>query len=114
MISVVAKVLERIVYDQLHDYLLKENILSEHQSVFGPIHLTTTALLEAADCWAYNIDRGLLNAVVFLDLKKAFDAIDHEVILSKMSVYGIQDAKYNWFKSYLENRTQKCMFNDSL
>ena len=63
---------------------------------------------------AYNIDRVLINAVVFLDLKKAFDAIDHEVILSKMSVCGIQDATYNWSKSYLENRTQKCMVNDFL
>ena len=61
--------------------------------------------------WAYNIDRGDVNAVVFLDLKKAFDAVDHAILLSKLNVYGIGS---EWFKSYLSDRNQKCFVNGFL
>ena len=76
VISVLAKVFERIVYDQLCAYLEEHNIIHKFQSGFRSTHSTVTALLEATDTWAYNIDRGKINAVVFLDLKKAFDTID--------------------------------------
>ena len=78
------------------------------------MHSTVTALLEATDSWAFDTDRGNVNAVVFLDLKKAFDTVDHDVLLGKLSLYGIQESAYDWFKSYLNNRTQKCVVNGSL
>ena len=46
--------------------------------------------------------------------KKAFDTVDHDVLLGKLSLYGIQESAYDWFKSYLNNRTQKCVVNGSL
>ena len=70
VISVVAKVFERIVYDQLYNFLSSEEIISKQQSGFRSLHSTVTALLEATDSWAFNIDRGYVNAVVFLDLKR--------------------------------------------
>ena len=114
VISAVAKVFERIIYDQIYAYLFEHDILSKSQSGFRSIHSTVTALLEATDSWAFDIDRGNVNAVVFLDLKKAFDTVDHTILLSKLSAYGIQENAFNWFRSYLENRTQICSVSGSL
>ena len=70
-----------------------------------------TALLEAKDTWAYNIDRGKINAVVFLNLKKAFETVDHEILSSKLNLHGINGIAHQRFQSYLEDRTQICSIN---
>jgi len=71
VISAVAKVFERIVYNQLSSFLSQNNILSQYQSGFRSFLSNATALHEATDNWAFNIDRGYINAAVFLDLKKS-------------------------------------------
>ena len=73
-----------------------------------------TALLEATSSWSVILDNGLVNGVVFIDLKKAFDTIDHQIILQKLENYGIDHSSLKWFKSYLTGRTQKCRVNDKL
>ena len=110
----VAKVFERITHDRVYAYLSEHSIISKSQFGFRSIHSTVTALLEAIDSWAFVIDRGHVNAVVFLDLKKAFDTVDHTILLSKLSAYGIQENAHTWFKPYLENRTQICSVSGSL
>ena len=70
-----------------------------------------TALLKATDTWAYNIDRGKINAVVFLDLKKAFDTVDHAILLSKLNLYAINGVAHQFFQSYLEDRTRMYSVN---
>jgi len=114
VIPVMAKVFERVVYDQLYHYLTANRILSRYQSGFRSLHSTVTALLEATDSWAMNIDRGLVNTVVFLDLKKAFDTVDHNILLKKLQYYGIRSSCHEWFTSYLNNRTQTCQINCSV
>ena len=73
-----------------------------------------TALLEATNSWSVNIDNGLVNGVVFIDLKKAFDTIDHKILLQKLENYGVDPNGLKWFKSYLTDRTQKCRVNGHL
>ena len=61
-----------------------------------------TALLEATNEWLWNIDNSLLNGVILLDLKKAFDTMDHAILL-----YGVSSQSLNWFHSYLSDRKQQ-------
>ena len=71
-------------------------------------------MLEATNSWSANIENGFLNGVVFIDLNKAFDTIDHEIILRKLSYFGADQATIKWFQSYLSDRTQRCNVNGSL
>ena len=95
-------------------YRIIYNILSKHQCGFCAFHSTVTALLEATDSWTYNIDIGNVTAVVFLDLKKAFDTVDLHILLSKLRLYGLTGVSHKLFSSYLDNHTQKCVVNGSL
>ena len=81
VIPTVAKIFEIIVYDQIYEYLNGYNLLNASQSGFRSLHSTLTALLEATNSWSVNIDNGLVNGVVFIDSKKAFDTIDHKIML---------------------------------
>ena len=100
VIPVVSKVFEKIVYNQLYHYLDDYKLLLSYQSGFRSLHSTLTALLEATNAWSVNIDNGLLNGIVFIDLTKAFDTTDHEIILHKTSFLGVDQAAIKWFSSY--------------
>ena len=105
VIPVVAKIFEWVVYDQVYHYLTENCILSRYQSGFCSLLSMVTALLEAMDSWVMNIDHGFVNAVVFLDLKKAFNTVDHNILLTKLQFYGIRGLCHKWFTSYSSNRT---------
>ena len=86
--SAVAKVFERIIHDQFFKYLNDNDLLVNCQSGFRSLRSTLTSLLEASNSWSVNIDNGLINGVIFIYLKKAFDIIDHKILLQKLASYG--------------------------
>jgi hypothetical protein len=83
------------------------DLINSRQFGFRSLHSTVTALLDLTNQWYYNIDRGMINGVLFLDLKKAFDTVDHNILLTKLSFLGICDKTLHWFKSYFTDRTQQ-------
>ena len=88
----------------MHDYV--KGRLYKYQSGFRPKHSTETAVLNALNRWFLNIDQGKYNLVVFLDLRKAFDTVNHDILLKKLEHYGVHGTELKWFTSYLRDRKQ--------
>ena len=100
ILPIISKVFGREVFRQLYHYLSENSLLSRYQSGFRPKHSTLSALIQMCDEWLQNMDNGNLNCVVFLDVRKAFDSINHEILLQKMhDHFGIIGTELEWFKS---------------
>ena len=82
------------------NFLNEHNILNENQFGFRSKHSTTLANLELVDTIYRNLDEKQTVLGVYLDLSKAFDTVDHNILLRKMYVYGIRGKALQWFKSY--------------
>ena len=102
--SIIAKVFEKLVYNQLTSYIEESKILSNGQFGFRKRHSTSTSLLNATNNWLLNIDKGLINGVLFLDSRKAFDTVDHKILTNKLQIYVIKNSALNWFISFLDKR----------
>ena len=70
-----------------------------------------TCLLKISDDWYHDFDKRFRSFVVLIDLKKAFDTVDHAILIQKLCHYGVQGKEFNWFKSYLQDRKQCCKVN---
>ena len=106
VLSSVAKIFERIVFNQLYEYMNSNHLLSQKQSGSRPLHSTATVLLEATTEWLTNIDEGKMNCVTFLDFTKVFDTVNHIILLQKLRYYGIAEQSMKWFESYLTDRSR--------
>ena len=95
----------------MYAYFTENNLIQPRQSGFRSLHSTVTALLDMTNQWCLNIDKGMVSGVIFLDLKKAFDTVDHAILLKTLSDYGVQGQTASWFKSYLKDRQQFCVVN---
>ena len=111
VLPVLAKVFEKIIFDLLYSHLTVNEILSSFQSGFRSGHSTVTALLQATENWYRNIGSGYINGTVFIDLSKAFDAVDHTILLQKLCMYGVANTSLYWFASYVNDRYQFCTVN---
>ena len=106
------KILERIVYDQLINFLNKHNIIHKHQFGFRKNHSTEQAILELTDTLKKSIDNKDLTCGIFLDFTKAFDTVDHKILLLKLYKYGIRGLGLSWFTNYLTDRKQHVRINN--
>ena len=110
ILPTISKIMERILYKQLYNYLTEFGLLSGAQFGFRKSHSTATALLDCTNYdWYMNVDKKMFNLVVFIDLKKSFDTINHDILLKKLEFYGIKGQALDLvLKSYLSIRHQKC------
>ena len=113
-LSVLSKLLERLVASQLMDYMSSANLLPALQSGFRPGHSTETAVLRVLSDILLAVDRGDLAALILLDMTAAFDTVDHDILLQRLNLsFGINADALQWFKSYLLGRTQYVRRGDS-
>ena len=89
-------------------------IVTDSQFGFRCLHSWEFALVNLTDTLLTNIDQGLLNGLLLIDLKKAFELVDHTTLLSKLKLYGCSESSLKWFWSYLTNRSQKTTFKRSM
>ena len=103
ILSVVSKVIEKIISNQLKEFLEENKLLSETQHGFRAKLSTETALVKVTDKIYNNMDKGYVTLLVLCDLSKAFDSVDHNTLLDKLRHHNIDTS---WFREYLSDRTQ--------
>ena len=106
ILPVVSKIFERVVCNQLQEYLYDNNLLYVNQSGFRKHHSTDTALISLSNMIFENMDQGNFTGLILLDLQKAFDTVNHEILLHKLKLIGACPKTVTWFKSYLTGRSQ--------
>jgi len=109
-----SKFFEKIMYERIIGFLIKNNVIFPSQHGFQAGHSPSMSLLSMQDRISNAIDRNEYSLGIFFDLAKAFDTVDHGILLSKLERYGIRGNQLQWFKSYLENRSQCVYCNGSL
>ena len=113
ILPIISKIFEgEIISSQFYNFLKENALLSKFQHGFRPKHGAVDALIQMCDQLLTNMDNGMLNGVVFLDICKAFDSMNHEILLTKLKTqFRIHDNELKWFTSYLNNGEQVCSVN---
>ena len=106
ILPIVSKVIEKHITIHLFAYLNKYKRLHEAQSGFRKHHSCQTALIKLVNNCISHIDKGDIVGVILFYLRKAFDVVDHEILLQKLAIYGVRGTSLRWFESYLSNRSQ--------
>ena len=106
-----SKLIEKTIHDQVQNYCNENNIFFPFQSGFSGKHSTDTCLTYLHDKILKGFDEGLLTGMIAIDLQKAFDTIDHEILLSKMPLLGFSNNAIEWFRSYLSNNSFQVSLN---
>ncbi len=101
----IGKIIEKVVFNQLNNYLTSNGYLDNFQSGFRVHHSTETALIKIINDIRFNSDSGKISVLVLLDLSAAFDTVDHNILLERLENWvGLSGMALKWFRSYLEGR----------
>ena len=106
LLSNIEKILEKLMYKRVYQFLTENNIIYDLQFGFRQNFSTAHALINLTENIRQALDEGYIGCGIFVDLQKAFDTVDHEILLSKLNHYGICGVSNDWFRSYLSDRQQ--------
>ena len=106
LLTSTSKLFEKIVFTQLYNYFHENQLFYPSQYGFRKMHSTELAALELTDRILKDIDERNVSLAIFMDLSKAFDTLDHQILLTKLNFYGIGGLALDWFSSYLTGRKQ--------
>lgn len=112
LLDIFDKIFERLLYKRIVVFFNKYNMLFQYQFGFRENHSTVLALIEITDKIKKHIDKNEFTIGIFLDLCKAFDSVDHSILLSKLKYYGVRGLAYSLLSSYLSNRKQYTVINN--
>ena len=111
LLSNINKIFEKLMHSRLYDFLTIHDCIYEHQFGFRNKHSTNHALLDLTEDIRRALDDNSFAVGIFIDLQKAFDTVDHKILLHKLEYYGIRGIANDWIKSYLTNRKQFVTIN---
>ena len=100
-----SKIFENIMYNYISEFMEKNNLICKNQVGFRLKHSTQHAVISLVNNITNSLDSSDIVIGVFLDLKKAFDIVDHTILLKKLYAYGIRSNTHKWLTSYLTGRT---------
>ena len=106
LLSNLGKILEKVMHTRLSKFLENNNILFEKQFGFRKKHSTNHALVDIVEQIKKKLDNKTYTCGVFVDLEKAFDTVNHNILVGKLEHYGIRNTELLWFQNYLKNRQQ--------
>ena len=113
LLPCVSKIFERVLFNQLYEYFDRNNLLTQHQYGFRKNHSTEFAAMELIDRVANLLELGKIPFNLYIDLSKAFDVLNHDILLSKLEFYGLNELTIKLIKNYLSNRSQFCQYYDA-
>ena len=111
LLSNINKIFEKIMHKRMYSFLEKFNLLYNLQFGFRSKYSTSHALIHMTEAIRSALDSGYVSCGIFVDFQKAFDTVNHEILLKKLDHYGFRGAVNDWFRSYLTDRKQKVVIN---